>query len=264
MNQKTPKSALITGASNGIGKALAEEFAAAGHTVIVSARSEARLQALASQWRQQYGVAVHVLPSDLSQPGAALALAREVKALGLEIDFLVNNAGVGLFGEFEHNDGEAEVAMMRLNMESLVLLTREFLPVLKARQGRIMNVASTAAFQPGPYMAVYYATKAFVLSFSEAIAEELSGSGVKVTALCPGPTASGFQDLASMQDSSLVKGKRLPTSEAVAKAGFRAMQRGQRVYIPGVMNRLMAWSVRFTPRRVVTAMVRYLSRPVAA
>ncbi len=264
MNQKTPKSALITGASNGIGKALAEEFAAAGHTVIVSARSEAKLQALASQWRQQYGVAVHVLPSDLSQPGAALALAREVKALGLEIDFLVNNAGVGLFGEFEHNDGEAEVAMMRLNMESLVLLTREFLPVLKARQGRIMNVASTAAFQPGPYMAVYYATKAFVLSFSEAIAEELSGSGVKVTALCPGPTASGFQDLASMQDSSLVKGKRLPTSEAVAKAGFRAMQRGQRVYIPGVMNRLMAWSVRFTPRRVVTAMVRYLSRPVAA
>lgn len=264
MNQKTPKSALITGASNGIGKALAEEFAAAGHTVIVSARSEAKLQALASQWRQQYGVAVHVLPSDLSQPGAALALAREVKALGLEIDFLVNNAGVGLFGEFEHNDGEAEVAMMRLNMESLVLLTREFLPVLKARQGRIMNVASTAAFQPGPYMAVYYATKAFVLSFSEAIAEELSGSGVKVTALCPGPTASGFQDLASMQDSSLVKGKRLPTSETVAKAGFRAMQRGQRVYIPGVMNRLMAWSVRFTPRRVVTAMVRYLSRPVAA
>jgi short-subunit dehydrogenase len=152
--------------------------------------------------------------------------------------------------------------MMQLNMNTVVALTHLFLPDLLATRGKILNTASTAAFQPGPYMAVYYATKAFVLSFSEAIASELEGSGVTVTALCPGPTASGFQDKADMHDSALVKGKKLPSSEEVAAAGFRAMQRGQRVYIPGVLNWIMAQSIRFTPRTLVTAIVRQMSKPV--
>jgi short-subunit dehydrogenase len=153
---------------------------------------------------------------------------------------------------------------MQLNMNTVVVLTKLFLPDLIATKGKILNTASTAAFQPGPYMAVYYATKAFVLSFSEAIAAELDGTGVTVTALCPGPTASGFQDKADMGASALVKGKKLPTSEEVAAEGYRAMQRGQRVFVPGFMNWVMAQSVRFTPRNMVTAMVMQMSKPTAA
>jgi uncharacterized protein len=143
-----------------------------------------------------------------------------------------------------------------------VVLTKLFMPDLIATRGKVLNTASTAAFQPGPYMAVYYATKAFVLSFSEAIASELEDTGVTVTALCPGPTASGFQDKADMHASALVKGKRLPTAQAVAAEGYRAMQRGQRVFIPGAMNWLMAQSPRFTPRNVVTRLVKAMSKPV--
>jgi short-subunit dehydrogenase len=153
--------------------------------------------------------------------------------------------------------------MMQLNINALVVLTKLFLPDLIASRGKVLNVASTAAFQPGPFMAVYYATKAFVLSFSEAIAAELAPHGVTVTALCPGPTVSGFQDKAVMQDSALVKGKSLPTSEEVAAKGYRAFKRGQRVYIPGCMNWLLAQSVRFTPRNVVTALVTQMSKPKA-
>jgi short-subunit dehydrogenase len=150
---------------------------------------------------------------------------------------------------------------MQLNMATVVVLTKLFLPDLLATRGKLLNTASTAAFQPGPYMAVYYATKAFVLSFSEAIASELEGTGVTVTALCPGPTASGFQEKADMHVSALVKGKKLPTAPAVAAEGYGAMQRGQRVFIPGVMNWLMARSVRFTPRNMITGIVKAMSKP---
>jgi short-subunit dehydrogenase len=173
----------------------------------------------------------------------------------------VNNAGYAEFGAFKDTDLAKESAMMQLNMTSLVVLTKLFLPDIIAAKGKILNVASTAAFQPGPYMAVYYATKSFVLSFSEAIAAELEGSGVTVTALCPGPTASGFQDRAKMQDSGLVKGKRLPSAQAVAKTGYRGMQKAERVVIPGAMNWAMAQSVRFTPRRIVTSIVKSMSKP---
>jgi len=175
----------------------------------------------------------------------------------------VTNAGYGTFGEFKDSSLESALAMMQLNMNTVVVLTKLFLPDLIATRGRILNTASTAAFQPGPHMAVYYATKAFVLSFSEAIAAELEDAGVTVTALCPGPTASGFQDKADLHASALVKGKKLPSSAEVAAAGYRAMLRGQRVYIPGLMNWAMAQSVRFTPRNVVTALVKQLTRPVA-
>jgi uncharacterized protein len=202
------------------------------------------------------------LAADLSVSGAAATLADQIIAAGIDIDYLVNNAGYGLYGLFAQSSLEAELAMMRINMESVTVLTKRFLPQIHARKGKIMNVASTAAFQPGPYMAVYYATKSYVLSFTEAIASELAGSGVTVTALCPGPTRSGFQDKAAMNESALVKGKRLPDAQSVGIAGYKAMMRGKRVYIPGIMNALMAQSVRFTPRNLATEIVKRMSIPV--
>lgn len=258
------RTALVTGASGGIGEANARRFAEDGVSLVLVARSTGKLEALAAEWRAKHGITVTVLPSDLSQVGAADALADAVLAQGLAIDYLVNNAGYGGYGLFAETDQAFEVAMMRLNMESLTVLTKRLLPSIVQRRGRVMNVASTAAFQPGPYMAVYYATKAYVLSFSEALAEEMAGTGVTVTALCPGPTASGFQDKAAMHASALVNNKRLPSADSVGQAAYRAMMRGQRVYIPGAMNWVMAQSVRFTPRRMVTALVRAMSKPVIA
>jgi uncharacterized protein len=254
--------ALITGASGGIGKELATQLARDGHDVILVARNAAKLQELAAQLSKQYGAKAHVIAADLEASDGAIQLHAEVKARGLRISALVNNAGYGLYGEFKDSKLDDELKMMQLNMTALVTLSKLFMPDLLATRGKLLNVASTAAFQPGPYMAVYYATKSFVLSFSEAIAAELAGTGVSVTALCPGPTASGFQDKAAMHDSALVKGKRLPTAAEVAAVGYKAMKRGQRVYIPGVMNWLMAQSPRFTPRNMVTWLVKVMSRPV--
>ena len=153
--------------------------------------------------------------------------------------------------------------MMQLNMNSLVILTKLFLPDLLATKGKLLNVASTAAFQPGPFMAVYYATKSFVLYFSEGLACELEGTGVTVTALCPGPTASGFQDKAVMQASGLVKNKKLPSAESVvAASGYAAMKRGKRVHITGFVNNMLAQSIRVTPRNWVTALLKQLTKPI--
>ena len=258
------KTALVTGASSGIGHALAHEFAAAGYDLLLAARSAGKLESLAAELRQRHGVQARAIAADLEAPGGAVKLHADVKALGVTLSALANNAGYGTFGEFKASALAPELAMMHLNMDAVVVLSKLFMPDLLATRGKLMNTASTAAFQPGPYMAVYYATKAFVLSFSEALAAELEGTGVTVTALCPGPTASGFQDKADMHASALVKGKKLPSAETVAYAGFRAMQRGQRVYIPGAMNWLMAQSVRFTPRRMVTALVKAMSKPTHA
>ena len=171
------------------------------------------MEALATELRQRHGITVTVIGADLETNDGATRLHADVKQRGIVLSALVNNAGYATFGEFKDANLATELAMMQLNMNTVVALTRLFLPDLLATRGKILNTASTAAFQPGPYMAVYYATKAFVLSFSEAIASELEGSGVTVTALCPGPTASGFQDKADMHDSALVKGKKLPSSE---------------------------------------------------
>jgi uncharacterized protein len=256
------KTALITGASGGIGEALAHEMAQDGYNLVLAARSLPKLEALAAALAKQHKIKAIAIAADLESTQGAEALFNAVKAQGITLSAVVNNAGYGLFGEFKDSKLEPELAMMQLNMGSLVLLSKRFMPDLIATRGKLMNVASTAAFQPGPYMAVYYATKAFVLSFSEAIASELSGTGVSVTALCPGPTASGFQDKADMHASALVKGKRLPTAQEVAAKGYRAMQSGKRVYIPGTMNWLMAQSPRFTPRNMVTSIVKAMSRPV--
>jgi uncharacterized protein len=259
----TPRpTALITGASAGIGKALATEFAQGGYNLVLVARSAAKLQALAESLQAKHGITATVMVADLETPDGAQQLHAAVKAAGITLSALVNNAGAGTFAEFKDTPLAQDTGVMQLNMASLVILSKLFLPDLLATQGKILNTASTAAFQPGPYMAVYYATKAFVLSFSEAMGYELKGSGVTVTALCPGPTASDFQDRAHMQASAMVKGKRLPSSESVAASGYRALQRGQSVYIPGVMNWLLAQSIRFTPRAVVLPLVQFLTKPV--
>jgi uncharacterized protein len=261
-SSSSSKIALITGASGGIGKGLAEQFAKDGYDVILAARSVGKLQALATELSQKYKITALPLAADLEAVDGAAQLHAEIQSRGLRISALVNNAGYGLYGEFKDSALANELKMMQLNMNALVTLSKLFMPDLIATRGKLLNVASTAAFQPGPYMAVYYATKSFVLSFSEAIAAELAGTGVTVTALCPGPTASGFQDKAAMHDSALVKGKRLPSAEEVAAAGYKALQRGQRVFIPGLMNWLMAQSVRYTPRNMVTWLVKQMSKPV--
>jgi len=232
------------------------------YELVLAARNVGKMEALAADLRQRFSVPIMVIGADLETPDGASRLHAEIKQRGLVLDALVNNAGYGGFGEFKDTALANELAMMQLNMGAVVVLTKLFLPDLLVKRGKILNTASTAAFQPGPYMAVYYATKAFVLSFSEALAAELEGSGVSVTALCPGPTASGFQDKADLQASALVKGKKLPSARSVAAVGYRAMQRGQRVVIPGAANWIMAQSVRFTPRRLVTALVKSMSRPV--
>lgn len=261
MTQPRPV-ALITGASSGIGKALAENFAEHGYDVILAARSVDKMQALGADLEKRFGITALVIASDLESPTGAGELHAEIKRRGLTLNALANNAGYGTFGEFKDVVLDSQLGMMQLNMTALVTLAKLFLPDLLATEGKMLNTASTAAFQPGPYMAVYYATKAFVLSFSEALAAELAETGVTVTAFCPGPTASGFQDKADMQHSAMVKDKQLPTSEEVARKGFRAMQRGRRVYIPGLKNWILAQLPRFSPRWLVTRIVMFVTGPV--
>jgi hypothetical protein len=257
------KTVLITGASSGIGKALAHQFAQDGYQLVLAARSVAKMQALADDLQRQFKVAVTVIGADLETHDGAAHLHADVQARGIVVSALVNNAGYGTFGEFKDSSLTPEVAMMQLNMNTVVMLTKLFLPDLLATRGKILNIASTAAFQPGPYMAVYCATKSFVLSFTEAIASELEDTGVTVTALCPGPTSSGFQAKADLGNSGLIKGKKLPTSEEVAALGYRAMQRGERVYIPGFVNWAMVQSMRFTPRDLAAKVVKIMIKPVA-
>lgn len=257
--------ALVTGASSGIGREIARELARAGHPLVLTARRADALEALAGELRRTHGVEVQVLPADLAAADGADRLVADLQARQLDIGVLVNNAGFGVFGRHLDNEPAAEDEMLQVNIRSLTRLTRWLLPAMvHAGAGRVLNVASTASFQPGPYMAVYYATKAYVLSYSEALAEELRGTGVTVTALCPGPTASGFQDKAAMHDSALVHDRRLPTAAEVAAFGVRAMRGGRRVAVPGWRNRLLAFSVRLTPRAWVTRLVAHMSRPVSA
>jgi hypothetical protein len=242
--------ALITGASGGIGLELARIFAREGYRVVLVARNEKRLKEIAQELRPAES---EVIALDLSLPGAA----EEIHGKTSKVDVLVNNAGFGVFGKFVEKGLAEELNMMQLNMTALVILTRLYLPsMIAAGSGKIMNLASTAAFQPGPLMAIYFATKAFVLSFSEAIANELEGTGVTVTALCPGPTTSDFQERAQMQNSGLVKGRKMMDARAVAEAGYRALMAGKRIEIPGLANKLLIQSLRLSPRSIVTKMVR--------
>lgn len=249
---------LITGASGGIGGDLTRELAKRRFDVILVARSTDVLNQLADEVTRAHGVRAHVVTADLAAPGAAEQVATRASEITTQLDALVNNAGYGLFGRFADLDLADQMNMIRVNVEALTETTKRLLPAVIAARGKIMNVASTAAFQPGPLMAAYYATKAYVLSFSEALAEELAPAGVTVTALCPGPTRSGFQSRADVDTSARLFATGFMSSGAVAKRGIEGMLKGRRVVVPGVLNWLGVQSIRVTPRRLVTKVVRWL------
>ena len=248
--------AVVTGASGGIGRAFAELLAADRYDLVLVARREDALRELADSLAARYGTRALVLALDLSGPGASKAVGERVAAEGIEIDILVNNAGFGGLGPFAGRPLDAHLSMIQVNVAALTALTHLFLPgMLARRRGRILNVSSTAAFQPGPFMAVYYATKAYVQSFTEALAAEVQGEGVTVTAFAPGPTRSGFQETAGIGSIPLVAGRALPDSMSVARIGYRAMMHGRRSVVPGLFNRIGAQAYRVLPRRWLTALI---------
>lgn len=254
------RTVLITGASGGIGWELAGVCAREGHDLVLVARSIDKMNELAASLTNRYGCKVIAIAKDLSLHDSPAEIFSRLQQENIRVDILVNNAGFGEYGLFTETRWNKEAQMIDLNIRALTELTKLFLPSMTGNKyGRIMNVASTASFQPGPLMAVYFATKAYVLSFSEAIANELQGTGVTVTALCPGPTESGFKKAASLEDSKLFNEKKVPSSLEVAEYGYKEMMKGSTVAVHGIKNRIMAASVRFTPRRLVTAVVRMMN-----
>lgn len=250
------KTALVTGASGGIGYELARRFAQERYNLVLVARGAGKLDEIAADFRKKYGVEVRTIAKDLSVAGAPEDIYSQLDGAGVKVDVLVNNAGFTVFGKFADTKLEDELQLLQVNIVALTHLTKLFLPEMVERgHGRVLNVASTAAFQPGPLMAVYYASKAYVLFFSEAIATELEGTGVTVTALCPGPTETGFQKRGNMEDSRLVAGRKIMDARTVARAGYRALMKGQAVVIPGPQNFLFAEAIRFMPRGLVRRIV---------
>ena len=247
--------ALVTGASSGIGEDLARVFAREGWDLVLVARSVEKLHALAKELEAAHSTESLVIPADLSEPSAPAAVW---KALGdRPLDALVNNAGYGVAGAIAEVPFAPEIGMFQVNVMSLVALTKLVLPgMVKRNSGRILNVASTAAFQPGPFMAGYYATKACVLSYTEALAEELRGTGVSATCLCPGPTRTDFFRRADLEGVAYISRLGLMSSRDVAELGYRAMMARKPLVIAGLMNRFMAFSVRFAPRRLVVRITR--------
>lgn len=261
MNLKaTRATTLITGASGGIGYELAKLFARDGHNLALVARSGDSLAQVARELESKFGVAGKTIALNLATPPAPKFLYDQLQREGIVVDIVVNNAGFGVFGEFAQMPQEEIAGQIQLNIAALTELCRLFLPPMLARRsGKIMNVASTAAFQPGPMMAVYYATKAYVLSFSEAIANEVRGSGVTVTCFCPGATATGFAKRAGTEGSRLFKQVGAMDAETVARDGYHGLMAGKRLMISGTRNWLVAESVRFAPRKMVTAVSRWLA-----
>jgi short-subunit dehydrogenase len=250
------KYALITGASGGIGYDLAKMAGADGRNLILVARSAEKLNTLAVELRKNNDTEVVTIAVDLSDEKGVNKLLDEIASQNLKVDILVNNAGFGDFGDFSKADLSKNMEMIRLNIGALTQLTHAIMQqMLGSGKGRIMNVASTAAFLPGPGMAVYYASKAYVLSFSEALSRELKGSGVTVTTLCPGPTDTSFATAAGLGKSLMHRMLPPATSAEVAKAGYKAMMKGKTIEIPGFMNKLTAITPRFTPRSIVRDMI---------
>jgi short-subunit dehydrogenase len=253
------QTALITGASSGIGYELAKLFAHDKYNLVLVARSGARLVQFADELEHQFGVSARTVPMDLSLPEAPQELFDELQRAGIGTEVLVNNAGYGVMGELAKIPLEESLGQINLNIIALTRLTKLFLaPMLERHSGKIMNVASTAAFQAGPLMSVYYATKAYVLLFSEGLANELQGSGVTVTCFCPGPTDTGFQKRAGTERSRLFKRAAIMDAQSVARDGYRGLMKGQTLVISGTRNWLVAESVRFAPRKMVTAISRWL------
>ena len=250
---------LITGASSGIGFELAKVFARNSHNLILVARSAAKLEELKNQIQSTHKVSIEVVAIDLSKTDSAEDLFKITQSKSLSVDILVNNAGFGDHGAFADSEIKKNQEMIDLNILTLTKLTHLYLqPMLRKKSGKIMNVASTAAFQAGPLMSVYYATKAYVLSFSEGLHEELQGTGVTVSALCPGATASGFQVAANLNNVPLLDHMKMATSLEVAEYGYKALMNEKVVAIHGIMNSLLVFSSRFAPRFVGRKVVKRL------
>jgi len=251
------QTALITGASGGIGLELAECFAKDGYDLVLSARSAEALERAAKRLSEAHSIKAVPIAGDLQDIGAGAKLAETIAAQGLGVDVLVNNAGFGAAGAFAKSDAAAQLGMVDLNMRALVELTHIYWPgMLKAGRGGVINVASTAAFQPGPFMAVYYATKAFVVSFTEALWEEARGTGVHVSALCPGPTATGFAARAGTDKTRVSKMGTRMSAKSVARIGYRAFQNDRRVVVAGARNAFLAGLAPFLPRKRLLKIVR--------
>lgn len=259
MNTQT---ALITGASQGLGYEFAILCAKNHYNLVLVARNKSKLELIKKDLAEKYGVTIHIIIKDLSKTAAAQEVYEAVKKAKLQIDVLINNAGFGTYGPFVDLDTQTELEQIQLNVLTLTHLTKLLLnDMVERKEGRILCVASTAAFLPGPLMAVYYATKAFVLSFSEALHEELRGSGVTVTALCPGPTSTGFTNRGKLERSPIFRGN-LMNAHDVAEAGFQGMLNGRSIVIPGIRNKIQIWLIRFTPRPFVARIVKRAQTPV--
>lgn len=257
------KTALITGASKGIGKELAHLFAENGCNLVLVARSVDKLRELQLQLSEKQNVDVYTIVKDLSIPEAPEELYHDVKKSGIEIDYLINNAGFGDYGAFVETSWERYEKMIGLNVAALTRLAHLYANDWKGRKkGKILNVSSTAAFQPGPMMAVYFATKAYVLQLSEALNNELKKEGITVTVLCPGPTSTNFGEESGMKASQLVKSVKSASAKSVAQLGFKAMMKGKPMVIHGAMNKLAPFAIRFMPRKWVTLLsAKVMRRP---
>jgi short-subunit dehydrogenase len=259
MMSKVRSTALITGASSGIGRDLARLFAADGCDVVLVARRAEALRALAGDLAREHGIDAATIAADLAEPDAPARILSELSRDGRSIDIVVNNAGFGAQGTVAALPLERQLEMIQVNVAALTALTRLFLPgMLERNRGGILNVASTAAFQPGPLMAVYYATKAYVESFTEALAEEVRGTGLRITCLCPGPTATEFAEAAAMTDSNLFRGKTM-TSADVARIGYDGWKSGKVLLVPGLSNKMGMSLVRISPRPLVRRLVKRLN-----
>lgn len=254
-------SALITGASSGIGYELSRLFAKNGYSLILVARNGDRLDAVARELRRLFGIQVKVLAKDLGLPPAARELYDEICAENIAIDVLVNNAGIGISGRVVDSSTASHTGLIQLNITALTVLCRLFgADMVKRGSGRLLNVASTAAFQAGPFMSTYYASKAYVLMFSEGLRSELKGTGVTLTTLCPGPTRTDFFNRAGMRGSKLERNPFVMSPAEVARAGFSGLMKGKSVVIPGLANKIMAFATRFAPRSLTSTITSYLNR----
>lgn len=246
---KTKQTVLITGATGGIGYALAEIFARNGYNLALTGRNLEKLTSIKGRWEQQYNVDIKYCLKDLAVSTTPDEMYQALRAEMIDVDILVNNAGFGLLGEFSRSSLSDQLEMLQVNITALTHLTRLFLPdMIQRKRGKILNIASTAAFLPGPGMTVYYATKAYVLSFSAALSHELRSSGITVTALCPGPTHTGFQARAGMANADLFKRMSIMSAEEVAAIGFRGLLKGKPIVITGTLNAFGAFMTRFIPR----------------
>lgn len=254
------KTTLITGASAGIGFALAHIFAAHTHDLILVARRKEKLEEMKKELEEKYTIHVDIIAQDLRESDAAKIIYEKINAENKTVDILVNNAGFGNYGLFAETDRKEELDMIQVNITALTDLTKLFLPdMVKRKSGKILQVASIAAFQPGPLMAVYFATKAYVLSFSEALYRELLGTGVSVTCLCPGPTKTEFQDVAKFEKDHPFNNSKFPTAAEVAEYGYHALMNERTIAIHGWKNFFLIQLLRITPRRLVTKIVKKIN-----